>query len=181
MNKSLKLGGEDVVTRIKMKKSIAPVNEGNQFEAMAMDASMDGLIAETMYRAYKGGVDDEGETEKDYQQEIALMKDGLYGDWIPQASLVRLEDGEVIAGLFFCDFKGEPTLTYHFSLPEHQQRGHAKGLFHRAETILEKMGYDELYLYLSMENVPAYNMYDSLGFEETPIATEVEFEDPMAE
>lgn len=163
-----------MATRVKMRKTIVSTEYEYPVDFTVIEESMKEDLTKAMYASYKSSVDYEGDTMEDFREDIELIFRGLYGKFIQEASNVIREEGEIASGLFVCDFKGEPTVTYHFTVEEHQNKAYAKLLLHKAEEVLHAMGYEHMYLYLNLDNINAYNLYDSMGFDEVPIKSDVE-------
>lgn len=123
-------------------------------------------IAKTMYEAYFNSVDFESDTEEDFNIEIGNVFKGLYGEFMPNLSSVIEKDDEIIGGLLLCIFKGEPTVTYLFTKPKYQRKNIARKLLSSTCYKLLNEGYKELFLYLTLDNIPAYNLFDKFGFNE---------------
>ncbi|NLW52193.1 MAG: GNAT family N-acetyltransferase [Tissierellia bacterium] len=155
--------------RVKMFKEIF-YNELDNFhfvEKVNFDEVDD--LASAMFDAYKNAPDYENDTLEDFKNEVNNIKSNLYGNVIEDASLcVKSSDG-IIAAIFVADFKDEATMTYCFTKKEHQGRGLAEALIKASENKLRELGYDKFYLYLTLSNQDAYNLFDALGFTETEI------------
>lgn len=146
---------ENVVEKISL---ISQIKDANKHE-----------VAKSMYDAYKNAIEYENDTVEDFLEEITNVENGLYGTYLDKPSLCIKKGEEVLAGLFVTDFKGDATLTYTFTKEEYQNLGMAIDLIKTSENILVKLGYSELYLYLNLANIPAFNLFESLGFEEVSI------------
>ena len=155
--------------RIKMVREIFE-NDLNDFDFIEQINFKDAdLLAEAMYKAYKDTPDYENDSVEDFRNELKRMKANLYGKLIPEACLYVKAKEEIIAAIFVCDFRGEATMTYCFTNPEYRDRGVGQGLINYAENELKKLGYKHFYLYLTLANKLAYNLFESLGFTETEI------------
>lgn len=150
--------------RIKMMKKVFE-NELSDFHFVEkIDYSKKDQIAKVMYDAYKHSPDYENDTVESFMNEIDNLQKGLYGDLIDQACLCVKSNGNIIAGIFVCDFKGEATMTYCFTRPDFQGRGIAESLIKYAENELYKLSYKKFYLYLTLSNSEAFSLFDALGF-----------------
>ena len=129
-------------------------------------------IAQIMLDSYIDTPDYEGESLNDTIKEISMMFRGYYGEFLKDASLAAYnEDDEIVACLFMCEFKNEPTLTYMFTRKDHQGQGYATSLIQAAEGALAELGYDRIFLFVSEENEPALRLYKHLGFMAIPLNT----------
>lgn len=156
-------------TRIKMKKVLEEERFADSKNLCPMSLPDKVDVAGAMYDAYEGTIDYEEDTIDDFCHEILYVYSNLYGEYLPEASFVYMVDGEIAGGIFLCDYRGEPTITYNFTKKKFQRRGIATRLLENVEKALMDLGYNELYLYLSLENTPAYNLYDRFGFSEVPL------------
>ncbi len=157
-----------MTTKIKLRKELGSnIIIGQDFVRLSEIDEKE--IAELMYNSYLDTVDYENDTKKNFFDEIQNIKGNLYGVFSDEASLGIIKDGKLISGMFIAIFKDSPTITYQFTNPAYRNYGYARKLIEAADNILYKMGYKYMDLYLSLENVPAYNLYDSLSFEEIPI------------
>ena len=121
-------------------------------------------IAEALLESYKDSVDYENDELKDFLIEISNIKKGLYGKYYEDLSIGIKKNGKLVSGLFVVIFRGEPTITYQFTIPEYRNLGLARENILKVENILIKKGYKYLYTYLTITNIPAYNLYDSLNY-----------------
>ena len=155
--------------RVKMYKEIF-YNELDNFHFVEpMNFDEEDSIAEAMFDAYKNAPDYENDTLEDFKSELQNIKSNLYGNVIEEASLCVKRSEGIIAGIFVADFKNEATMTYCFTKKEYQGRGLAESLIKASENKLKELGYDKFYLYLTLSNQGAYNLFDALGFVETEI------------
>lgn len=155
--------------RIKMKKNIyeSTIEHSELISLIGLAKAED--IAEAMYDAYLDTTDYENDKVEDFLAEIKNFKNGLYGKALETASLCIANSSEILTGLFVADFKGQATLTYSFTKKAYQNQGLAKILINACENELIKLGYKDLYVYINLENIPAFNLFESLGFQEIPI------------
>lgn len=123
-------------------------------------------LANTMFKSYYKSVDFESDTYEDFQNEISNVFKGLYGEFMPNLSSVIELDDKIIGGLLLCIFKNEPTITYLFTAPEYQRKNIASKLLAATCFKLIQEGFDKLYLYLNLDNIAAYNLFDNFGFNE---------------
>ena len=152
--------------RIKMK-----LNLKENFYEQSEDVSpvfyeMSSELAKTMLSAYSNSVDFEGDDLEDFENEISNVFKGLYGEFMPDLSSVIEVGDKISSGLLLCIFKDEPTVTYMFTNPIYQRKGIAEKLLNNTCYKLLEKGYSNLYLYLNLDNIPAYNLFDNFGFNE---------------
>lgn len=155
-----------MVDRIKMKLNLADGYYKSNEDVNQVFYEMSDELANTMYKAYSNSVDFEGDTLEDFQDEISNVFKGLYGEFMPNLSSVIEKDDKIIGGLLLCIFKGEPTITYLFTNPDYQRKDVATILLENTCYKLLNEGFEYLYLYLNLNNIPAYNLFDKFGFNE---------------
>lgn len=150
--------------RIKMAKNIFKSELDNTKHFLNPKKVDKNLLAQAMYNAYKCSIDYENDTIEDFKQELQNLFNNVYGKYIEEASFCVGNSNVIIAAVFFADFKGEPTLTYCFSNTEYRENGLAQNLIKKSENKLVDLGYKKSYLYLTLENIEAYNLFESLGY-----------------
>lgn len=118
-----------------------------------------------MLAAYRGTVDDEGESEADAVAEVERTMEGGYGPLLGDGSLV-IEDGRRMVGACMTTlFESDPFLTYLVVDPEMQRRGIGTFLVGASGNALLSGGYATLDLFVTEANEPAVNLYRKLGFQ----------------
>jgi ribosomal protein S18 acetylase RimI-like enzyme len=123
-------------------------------------------LAILLYAAYRGAIDDEGETFADALAEIDKVFRGEYGAFLPDCSFV-VEGGEFLASaclIAWWEPHNAPLVVFTMTRPEAQGRGLARHLLQRSMNALSDAGYDRLTLIVTDGNEPAQHLYSSLGF-----------------
>jgi ribosomal protein S18 acetylase RimI-like enzyme len=123
-------------------------------------------LAILLYAAFRGTIDDEGETFADAVAEIDRTFAGGYGDLLFDCSFV-IERGEFLASACLIgqsDPKAAPLVVFSMTRPEAQRQGLARFLLRRAINALVDRGHDRLRLIVTEGNAPAQRLYASLGF-----------------
>ena len=123
-------------------------------------------LAILLYAAYRGTIDDEGDSFADALGEIEKTFRGDYGRFLPGCSFV-VDDGEFLASACLVSFfapHDAPLVIFLMTRPEAQRHGLARGLLARSMSALREVGYDRLTLIVTDGNVPAQRLYASLGF-----------------
>jgi ribosomal protein S18 acetylase RimI-like enzyme len=129
-------------------------------------------LGKLMLAAYRGTVDDEGESEPDAIAEVERTMGGEYGPLLDDFSFV-VEDRERIVGASMATlFESDPFLTYLIVDPEMQRRGIGTFLVAASGNALLSAGYARLDLFVTEENEPAVNLYRKLGFQVVDRVTE---------
>ncbi|WP_100065265.1 GNAT family N-acetyltransferase [Miniphocaeibacter massiliensis] len=152
--------------RIKMKLDLTEGFYETYEDIKPVFYEMSDELAKSMLDSYSNSVDFEGDDLEDFENEISNVFKGLYGEFAPNLSSVLEVGDTIVGGLLLCIFKNEPTVTYLFTKPNFQRNGIAAKLLNNTCYKLLEKGYKELFLYLNLENIPAYNLFDSFGFNE---------------
>ena len=159
--------------RIKMKKKVVGTTLFPNFDLTHPSALNKIDIAKVMYESYKDTIDYENDTIDDLVMDILNIESGLYGKYLDDASFIAIKDGEIIGGIFITDFKGEATITYNFTDRKYRNQGVSTTLIQYVENELYDKGYEDIHIYLSLENQAAYNLYQSVGFEKEHMKTQI--------
>ena len=106
-------------------------------------------VAELFYSAYHETTDDEGESIADWQRELRETADGKYGPLIPGLSFQLQTEDHPIGAVVTSTFQGNGLSQ--LLMKEVIQRAKGRGLTH-------------LYLVVTVENQPAYKLYEACGF-----------------
>lgn len=130
-------------------------------------------LAILLFAAYRGTIDDEGETFADALAEIEKTWRGAYGRFLPGCSFV-VEEGEFLSSACLVSFfepHAAPLVVFLMTRPEQKRRGLARLVLRRSMGALCEEGHDRLTLVVTDGNEPAQRLYDALGFR--PIPTDV--------
>jgi GNAT superfamily N-acetyltransferase len=127
------------------------------------ESDMPGL-ARLMRAAYRGGVDDDGETEADALAEIQKTFAGEYGAFLPHCSKVVARGNELVHATLVTRWQGRPFVAFSMTAPAAQRMGLARGCLIDAMQDLRAQGESELRLVVTAANTPARALYESLGF-----------------
>ena len=125
-------------------------------------------LAFLMYSAFRGTIDDEGETFSDAVREIEKTMSGDYGRLMPDCSFV-IEQGEFIASACLISWYEpsiSPFVVFTMTRPEFKGQGMARFLLKRSINALIDQGHSRLELIVTDGNDPAQELYASLGFQE---------------
>ena len=122
------------------------------------------ILAEAMFEAYKGTVDQVEENVDEALVEVKnIMNDG-YGLFLQEASFLIEKDGIAASVILINKFEGKPLITEIFTRKEFYKQGMAGALIKASRNALYRLGYEELALYVMRENVGAIRLYEKLGF-----------------
>jgi ribosomal protein S18 acetylase RimI-like enzyme len=117
-----------------------------------------------MLAAYRGTVDDEGETEADAVAEVERTIGGGYGPLLRDGSFVVEESDRIVGASMTTLFESDPFLIYLVVDPEMQRRGIGTFLVAASGNALLSAGYARVDLFVTESNEPAVNLYRRLGF-----------------
>ena len=129
-------------------------------------------LAILLYAAFRGTIDDEGETFTDAVREIEKTFAGDYGRLLPDCSYV-IRSGEFIASaclISWFERHNAPLVAFTMTRPEHKRQGMARFLLKGSINALIDRGYRQLTLIATAGNEPAQRLYASLGFQEMTAA-----------
>lgn len=139
-----------------------PINETKNCRVVELD-DLD-KIAWTMLDAYRDTVDYEGETYDETLAELKNVVNDGYGKYLAEASFLIEHNDEIASAILINLYKGKPLITYVFTAKKFLNHGHATSLINRSIKALKDMGYNELTLYVTEENINALRLYKKLGF-----------------
>ena len=160
------------MSRIRLERLVEPP-PAHKVEDLANDSELLRLglddelpLARLMLAAYRGGVDDEGETEADALAIVRDTFDGRVGPFLHDCSYARWRGREMIAAAVVTVFQGMPMIAFCVTDPAHQRQGHGEAVIMAAIAGLEEAGWAKLQLFVNPLNVDAIRLYRRLGFSE---------------
>jgi len=121
-------------------------------------------LAELMLAAYRGTVDDEGETP---EQALAVMQQWAAGDFgqpLWAVSEVLERDGRLVAASLVTLWQDLPFVAFVMTRPAWQRRGLARAGLQRVMQRLCAGDETVLRLVVTASNAPAVALYEALGF-----------------
>jgi ribosomal protein S18 acetylase RimI-like enzyme len=122
-------------------------------------------LGRLMYQAYLGTVDYEGETEEDAIAELNKTWEGGYGEFNQSSSRVYEREGQLLSARLVNTWRGKPFIVYCFTHPSTKNQGLATVCMQSAIAALASRGESEVRLIVTLENLPAVQLYRRLGFE----------------
>jgi GNAT superfamily N-acetyltransferase len=157
--------GRDVLAlRLDLIREVArPESLASEWAVRPLAEGDAGEIGALSYAAYRGTVDDEGETPEQQLAEITATFAGKYGTFNAEASFGAWRAGEVGAATVVTMWKGKPLLAFAVTDPEWQGQGLATHLIRRTARALAAQGRREMTLAVTRTN-PALRLYLKLGF-----------------
>lgn len=117
-----------------------------------------------LFAAYRGTVDDEGESEAAARAEIEKTYAGEYGAFVPGCSRVVERDGRLVSATLITRWQGRPFVAFSVTDPACKRTGLARACMVAAMQCLRAAGETELRLVVTLANTPALSLYNSLGF-----------------
>jgi ribosomal protein S18 acetylase RimI-like enzyme len=121
-------------------------------------------IAELMLAAYRGTIDDEGETPQETLEVVRQMFAGEFGVMLWNISEVTERDGRVVAATICTVWEGRPFVAFSVTAPEYKGRGLARAGLARAINRMAAAGDPLVRLVVTRGNTAAERLYASLGF-----------------
>lgn len=151
-------------SRDKMQLTLRHLENPGAWPARSLRPDDAPALAALMLDAYRGTVDDEGETAEETLAEVNAMLEGKYGPWLADASFVVELDGRLVAACVITLWSDMPLVTQLFTHPDYTNRGLGKFLLTRSINALYDQGYEALVLYVTSGNASAEHVYATLGF-----------------
>ena len=154
--------------RIIMSIQLAPQQSLNERRTIQQDDA-EGL-ARLMHAAYRGTIDDEGETLNEAREEIHKTFAGEYGRLLSDCSFAIEADGSLISACLVSWYEpsSTPLVAFLMTHPDAKRQGHARMLLRQSMNALLEQGYSKLTLVVSEGNNPAIALYRNLGFTVDP-------------
>jgi len=156
---------------LQLSKLLAHRNHGESSPRpmLATDAA---ALSDLMFEAYRGSIDDHGESREDARAEIEKTFSGGYGRMLWEASFVAsdLQDDRKLAGASLLTlWRDAPLLAFSMTRPTQRRAGLARSLIVTSAHALILHGHTNLTLVVTTGNTPAERLYESLGFEVTEV------------
>lgn len=122
-------------------------------------------LAHLMLQAYRGTIDDEGETLSDALTEVQRTCSGGYGAFDADASCVAEVQGRLVSAVLVTRHQGGPWVAFTMTAPPAGRMGWARRCLASAIAVLAARGERHLRLVVTVGNLPAVALYRGLGFE----------------
>ena len=123
-----------------------------------------GALARLMLAAYAGSVDDEGEDEADALVEVRKTFAGDHGAFDAGSSKLVTRADELLHASLITRRQGRPFVAFTMTAPAARRAGLARACLISAMQDLCEQGETELRLAVTLANLPALTLYESLGF-----------------
>jgi ribosomal protein S18 acetylase RimI-like enzyme len=122
-------------------------------------------LAHLMIDAYRGTIDDEGETLEEAQAEMRATMDGKYGEFLSTCSFAIELDGVLVSACLVTFWEGMPLIAFTMTHPDRQNRGLLTEILKRSINAMIAEGHEEARLLVTKGNLPAVHVYERLGFQ----------------
>jgi GNAT superfamily N-acetyltransferase len=122
------------------------------------------VLARLMLDAYRGSIDDAGETFEDAIGEIEKLLRGDYGHFDAAASELIIREGRLIAATIVTHYGRLPLIAFSLTDPAWRRQGLARAGLERAIGRLKAANFAAVRLAVTKGNTPAERLYESLGF-----------------
>lgn len=147
------------------KQEIVTISAYNFLNCPENKFELNQYFAQHFLEAFKGTIDDEGETLTDWLIEVKEAFQGKYGPIMEEHSFYIKKEGKIIASTVVALFRGIPLVIYVAVDPRDRGRGLGKNLLRKMlDSFCDSM-YQEVYLVVTPGNMPAEIIYEQLGFE----------------
>jgi len=126
-------------------------------------------LAKLMLDAYRGTIDDEGESLDDAIGVVKSLFKGVFGVLDTGASVVFAEKGNLLAATIVTHHEDHPLVAFSMTHPTATRRGLARRGLRHAIGQLARSGCRDLRLVVTSGNLAAEALYASEGFAVVPV------------
>ncbi len=123
-------------------------------------------LGQLFFAAFRGTVDDAGQTEAEYALKASAILGGRYGQWIPEASWTLEQKGALLSACLVCDYKpyGCPVIAVVATAPASKRAGTAGTLLDTTIAALAALGHSECCAMITRGNLASERLFESRGF-----------------
>lgn len=150
--------------RLKMRAQLGPQPPGGAWATRSAGRADRQALADLMIVAYRGTIDDGGETPEEALAEIDHTLGGAYGAFLPTCSFLAEEAGRAVAASLVTSWAEAPLVAFLMVDPGFQRRGLGEQLLRASMEALWRQGNRELLLFVTDGNAPAQRLYRRVGF-----------------
>ncbi len=127
-------------------------------------------LAELMLDAYRGTIDDDGETLEDASAEIQRLLTNEYSRFLPEHSWLCSDDKTILSACLIVNWavRQVPLIGYVMTSAQAKGKGLAAVVLHRSLTSLKAAGKSEVHAFITEGNTPSERLHRSAGFVHLP-------------
>lgn len=151
-------------TRIRMTCKLAAQLFSTTYQLKPIKQQDITKVAATMLEAYEGTVDQQEETLQEAILEVEKILNDGYGPFIAEASYWIEMNDEAAAVICINLWNEKPLITEIYTGKKFLHQGMANTLIRASMNKLNRMGYGEMALNVTVENSSALHLYEKLGF-----------------
>lgn len=151
-------------TRIRMTCKLAAQLFSTTYQLKPIKQQDITKVAATMLEAYEGTVDQQEETLQEAILEVEKILNDGYGPFIAEASYWIEMNDEAAAVICINLWNEKPLITEIYTGKKFLHQGMANTLIRASMDKLNRMGYGEMALNVTVENSSALHLYEKLGF-----------------
>lgn len=165
------LGFRRVFARMRMEAptKIAPSRPGVVLQPPE-ESEVTGLM-EFLKNVYEGHVEQQYGlhvgTEEEWRGYVAGLLKGDSGRFMPDASYVTLDAGQIVGAILITHWMGMPLVSELGVATSHRGKGLGRTLLEASMGRLASLGESRLGLYVTIDNDPAVGLYHSMDFVQT--------------
>jgi len=163
-----------MVSRIVMERNVERVPCVRRCPSRVLRPADQENLAVLLYAAFRGSIDDEGETLGDAERESASLFGDGYGTLLADCSYV-MEDAEHLLSACIVTWFGPhdaPLIAFSMTRPEILRQGRARQLLAESIDGLRNRGYDRVTLIVTSGNTPAEALYRAVAFQPVSIGSD---------
>jgi 3-oxoadipate enol-lactonase len=153
--------------RYRMHLTLQPQAVEEHWHARPVTPADTPALARLMWDAYRGTIDDSGETLEDALAEVQQHFAGEDGPALDSCSFVIEQDGQALAAalVMLWEKTQRPLVSFLMTHPAVKNQGMGRYLLQKSINALLAQGYDDLALYVTDGNLPAQHLYEKMGFQ----------------
>ncbi len=122
------------------------------------------ILAELMIDAYRGTIDDDGETLEDALQEVAGFFNQASGQPLLDCSWLARSRTGLSAAILISLWQQEPLVSYVMTAAAHKGQGLAGLLLQRSLACLQQDGQQAVQAFITAGNIPSEKLFLRAGF-----------------
>lgn len=158
---------EIIRQRHRMHLTLQPQAVEERWRARPVTEADKDALAALMLEAYRGTIDDDGETLEDALVVVQQHFAGEDGPALNSCSFVIEQDGQAVAAVLVMLWEktGYPLVSFLMTHPTVKNQGMGRYLLQTCINALLAQGYSDLALFVTQGNLPAQHLYERIGFQ----------------